>query len=81
MQQIGSTLGLSVLVTVYGSALHSADPAGIVHAMTAAFVVAAAIAAVTIPVALTFRRPAPTAPTPAAPTRPADLPARSRATT
>jgi EmrB/QacA subfamily drug resistance transporter len=60
MQQLGSTLGLSVLVTVYGSVLRSATgAAGTVHGMTTAFTVAAAIAAVTVPIALTFRRARP----------------------
>jgi EmrB/QacA subfamily drug resistance transporter len=69
MQQVGSTLGLSVLVTVYGSALRGVGghvgPAAVVHGMTTAFTVAAGIAAATVLVALTFRRLAP-APIPAA---------------
>ena len=66
MQQLGGTLGLTVLVTVYGSVLrHGAggattSAATTMHAMTTAFTVAAGIAAGSILVALTFRRPAPT---------------------
>jgi EmrB/QacA subfamily drug resistance transporter len=80
MQQIGSTLGLSVLVTVYGSMLRSqaGGPASTVHAMTTAFIVAAGIAAVTIPVGLTFRKPTATPVVQAAPARAVDAPAASR---
>jgi EmrB/QacA subfamily drug resistance transporter len=62
MQQVGSTLGLAVLVTVFGSATRSAAAAGttgpqlVVDGMTAAFATAAVIAAGTVLVALTFRR-------------------------
>jgi EmrB/QacA subfamily drug resistance transporter len=69
MQQLGGTLGLTVLVTVYGSVLRhdaatgatgtAAGTAATVHAMTTAFTVAAGIAACSVLVALTFRRPAP----------------------
>ncbi|EOD64259.1 MFS transporter [Amycolatopsis vancoresmycina] len=62
MQQVGSTLGLAVLVTVFGSATRSAAAAGttgpqlVVDGMTSAFSTAAVIAAGTVLVALTFRR-------------------------
>ena len=64
MQQVGSTLGLTVLVTAYGSVLRGGDgsPAATVHAMTVAFTIAAGIAAVGVLVALTFRRPTPAVP-------------------
>ncbi|HEX3593172.1 MAG TPA: MFS transporter [Pseudonocardiaceae bacterium] len=58
MQNIGATLGLAVLVTVFGTATRHAtgDPAAVlVHGMTVAFAVAAGIAAATFAVALTFR--------------------------
>lgn len=59
MQQIGATLGLAVLVTVFGHATR--DVAGsptqvLVTGITAAFTGAAVIAALTFLVALTFRR-------------------------
>jgi MFS family permease len=60
MQQTGATLGLAVLVSVYGAALRTAGPidhaAAMVHAMTRAFAVSAGIAGVTILVATTFRQ-------------------------
>ena len=58
MQQLGGTVGLGVLVTVYGTVLRGSGtgPVGTVHGMTTAFMVAAAIAAATVPIALTFRR-------------------------
>jgi hypothetical protein len=75
MQQLGGTLGLSVLVTVYGSALRGGDggAAVTVHGMTTAFTVAAAIAGLTVLIALTFRplTTAPRAATPAEPAAPA----------
>jgi EmrB/QacA subfamily drug resistance transporter len=57
MQQIGSTLGLAVLVTVAGSASrgHTGTDA-LVAGMTAAFTTSALIALLTFAVALTFRR-------------------------
>ena len=57
MQQIGSTLGLAVLVTVAGSASrgHTGTDA-LVTGMTAAFTTSALIALLTFAVALTFRR-------------------------
>ncbi len=77
MQQVGSTLGIAVLTTVYGSVVRGGDgsPAASVHAMTVTFAVAAALAGVALLVGLTFRAvraaaPAPTAtpaPTAAAP--------------
>ena len=63
MQQVGGSLGLAVLVTVYGSAArdaaraHRAQADVLVHGMTAAFTVAALIATVAVVVGLTFRRP------------------------
>ncbi|MEV6827821.1 MFS transporter [Amycolatopsis sp. NPDC051102] len=62
MQQVGSTLGLAILVTVFGSATRSSAAAGttgpqlVVDGMTSAFTTAAVIAACTVLVALTFRR-------------------------
>ncbi len=59
MQQTGSSLGLAVLVTVFGTSLRhsgSGAPAAVVHAMTNAFTVSACFAAVSVLVALTFRR-------------------------
>lgn len=63
MQQTGGTLGLAILVTVFGSATR--DPSGtpqetIVHGMTTAFTVATLIASLTLLVALTFRTKRPT---------------------
>ncbi|WP_329049711.1 MFS transporter [Amycolatopsis sp. NBC_01488] len=59
MQQVGSTLGLAVLVTVFGSVTRSSSATGAaltVDGMTAAFATAAVFAAGTVLVALTFRR-------------------------
>ncbi|WP_246271821.1 MFS transporter [Amycolatopsis acididurans] len=59
MQQTGATLGLAILVTVFGSATRSATgtPEEImVSGMTTAFVASAIIATLTFVVALTFRR-------------------------
>jgi EmrB/QacA subfamily drug resistance transporter len=62
MQQVGATLGLSILITVFGSASRSAAASGatgvplLVDGMTAAFVVAAVLAGLSFLVALTFRR-------------------------
>ncbi|HEY7598097.1 MAG TPA: MFS transporter [Actinophytocola sp.] len=62
MQQVGSTLGLAVLVTVAGSASRSTAAAGgsptdaLVDGMTAAFAVAAVILALTVAVAASLRR-------------------------
>jgi MFS family permease len=60
MQQLGATLGLATLVTVFGLALRSSAnpvaPASVVSAMTITFAVAAGIAALNILVALTFRK-------------------------
>ena len=68
MQQLGATLGLATLVTVFGSALHSSDnpaaPASVVSAMTITFAVAAGIATLNILVALTFRKVSAAPPTP-----------------
>jgi len=59
MQQTGASLGLAVLVTVFGTAVRHAGP-GAVHetlvtGMTAAFAAATAFAAVAAVVALAFR--------------------------
>nr|WP_255637681.1 MFS transporter [Amycolatopsis sp. DSM 110486] len=62
MQQVGSTLGLGILVTVFGAATRSAAASGatgtplLVDGMTAAFLAASGLAALTVGVALTFRR-------------------------
>ncbi|HEY4459488.1 MAG TPA: MFS transporter [Pseudonocardiaceae bacterium] len=62
MQQIGSSLGLAVLVTVFGrvsataSAHHESAAQVLVSGMTSAYVVAAGCAAASFIVALTFRR-------------------------
>ncbi|GHF80922.1 EmrB/QacA subfamily drug resistance transporter [Amycolatopsis bartoniae] len=60
MQQTGATLGLAILVTVFGSATRHATGSPrevLVTGMTHAFVVSAVIAGLTFLVALTFRRP------------------------
>jgi EmrB/QacA subfamily drug resistance transporter len=79
MQQLGSTVGLAALVTVYGSELHrpsSVDTT--VHAMTVAFGVATLIATTTFLVALMFRRTArPPVTAPAAPAHDDRTPAPS----
>jgi len=59
MQQTGATLGLAILVTVFGSATRGATGTPdeiMVSGMTSAFVASAIIAALTFVVALTFRR-------------------------
>jgi hypothetical protein len=59
MQQVGSTLGLGVLITVFGSVTRSSSATGnqlVVDGMTSAFATAAVFAAGTVLVALTFRR-------------------------
>ncbi len=59
MQQVGSTLGLSILITVFGSVTRDATgspPQVLVEGMTTAFVVASLMAGVSFLVALTFRR-------------------------
>ena len=59
MQQIGATLGLAILVTVFGSATRTATGSPheiLVAGMTEAFVAAAIIASLTFVVALTFRK-------------------------
>jgi EmrB/QacA subfamily drug resistance transporter len=62
MQQVGSTLGLAVLVTVAGSASRDTVAAGgspsdvLVDGMTAAFTMSAVFATLTVLVALSFRR-------------------------
>ena len=57
MQQIGSTLGLALLVTVAGSGARGASGTdALVAGVTSAFTAAAAIALLTVLVALTFRR-------------------------
>ncbi|RSD08425.1 MFS transporter [Amycolatopsis eburnea] len=59
MQQVGSTLGLAVLITVFGSVTRTTTSTGAqltVDGMTAAFGTAAVFAAGSFLVALTFRR-------------------------
>ena len=59
MQQVGSTLGLGVLITVFGSVTRSSAATGAqltVDGMTAAFTTSAVFAVCTVLVALTFRR-------------------------
>jgi predicted MFS family arabinose efflux permease len=60
MQQIGASLGLAVLVSVFGAAVRHAGPVsppvGLVTGMTTAFTVAAGMASGVLLVALTFRR-------------------------
>ncbi|HEX6446880.1 MAG TPA: MFS transporter [Streptosporangiales bacterium] len=60
MQQVGASLGLAVLVSVFGAAVRHAGPVslpvGMVSGMTAAFTVAAGVAAGVLLIALTFRR-------------------------
>ncbi|NBH03952.1 MFS transporter [Amycolatopsis sp. SID8362] len=59
MQQVGSTLGLAVLITVFGSVTRTTTSTGAqltVDGMTAAFATAAVFAAGSFLVALTFRR-------------------------
>ena len=60
MQQTGSSLGLAVLVTIFGTAVRHAAPGAPAHetlvsGMTAAFAAATAFAALIVVVALTFR--------------------------
>ncbi|TDE01824.1 hypothetical protein E1269_22730 [Jiangella asiatica] len=62
MQQAGGTLGLAILVTVFGTASRDAAAAGaaghdvVMAAMTDAFMASAVIAALAFAVALSFRR-------------------------
>ncbi|WP_340685103.1 MFS transporter [Amycolatopsis coloradensis] len=59
LQQVGATLGLAILITVFGAATRtpSGSPAETtVAGMTAAFTAAAVVTAVSFLVALTFRR-------------------------
>ncbi|HET6500987.1 MAG TPA: MFS transporter [Amycolatopsis sp.] len=59
MQQIGSTLGLAILVTVFGTVTRQAGGSGaqvLVTGMTAAFVASAIIAGITCLVAFNFRK-------------------------
>jgi EmrB/QacA subfamily drug resistance transporter len=59
MQQIGSTLGLAILVTIFGSATRHATGSQqeiLVTGMTGAFLGSVIIAALTFVVALSFRR-------------------------
>jgi MFS family permease len=62
LQQVGGTLGLAILVTVFGTSARHAAEAGaspenvLVSGMTDAFVTSAAIATLTFLVALTFRK-------------------------
>ena len=65
MQQAGATLGLAILVTVFGAASRDAAAAGVgpdqvlLAGMTDAFVAGALIAGLAVLVALTFRRDRP----------------------
>jgi MFS family permease len=59
MQQVGSTLGLSILITVFGSVTRDATGTPtqvLVDGMTSTFVVASLLAGLSFLVALTFRR-------------------------
>jgi hypothetical protein len=57
LRQIGITLGIAVLVTVFGTVTrHATDPHTVVTGMTASFTTGTVIAAITLLVALTFRR-------------------------
>ncbi|MTD57506.1 DHA2 family efflux MFS transporter permease subunit [Amycolatopsis sp. RM579] len=59
MQQIGATLGLAILVTVFGTATRHATGSPhevLVSGMTTAFIVSVVIASLAFLVALTFRR-------------------------
>ncbi|MBB5912089.1 EmrB/QacA subfamily drug resistance transporter [Nocardia transvalensis] len=59
VQQTGGTLGLAILVTIFGTASRAASGTPhevLVHGITAAFTGAVVIAALTFAVALTFRR-------------------------
>jgi predicted MFS family arabinose efflux permease len=60
MQQTGSSLGLAILVAVFGTAARGADPVGhepFVAGMTAAFTAAIVFTVASALVATTFRRP------------------------
>jgi predicted MFS family arabinose efflux permease len=65
LQQVGASLGLAVLVTIFGSTARHATAHGasaqhtLVTGMTHAFVVSAIFALATLAVATTFRRPVP----------------------
>ncbi|HEV7977858.1 MFS transporter [Amycolatopsis sp.] len=60
LQQVGATLGLAILVTVFGTTVRNttgtSPDAVMVDGMTAAFVTSTIIAALTFAVALTFRK-------------------------
>jgi EmrB/QacA subfamily drug resistance transporter len=60
LQQVGATLGLAILVTVFGTTVRSATGGSpdtvMVDGMTAAFVTSTIIAVLTFAVALTFRK-------------------------
>jgi predicted MFS family arabinose efflux permease len=62
LQQVGATLGLAILVTIFGRAGRKAAESGasphqaLVSGMTEAFVAATILAAITFGIALTFRR-------------------------
>jgi predicted MFS family arabinose efflux permease len=62
MQQVGTTLGLAILVTIFGTAArHAAADGGTAHhvlvtGMTQAFIASVIIAACTLVVATTFRK-------------------------
>ncbi|MEC3918361.1 MFS transporter [Nocardia sp. CDC160] len=60
LQQTGASLGLAIMVTIFGTAARSAGGSPVhamVSGMTTAFASAAAVAALALAVALTFRRP------------------------
>lgn len=60
LQQTGASLGLAILVTVFGTASRAAGGSAqhaLISGMTTAFAAAAGIAALTFLVALTFRNP------------------------
>lgn len=62
LQQTGASLGLAILVTIFGTTSRSAGGSvqhALVSGMTAAFAAAAGIAALTFVVALTYRNPRP----------------------
>ncbi|TNC18702.1 MFS transporter [Amycolatopsis alkalitolerans] len=59
MQQVGATLGLAILVTIFGTATRNAPGSPhqvLVHGMTSAFFASVVIAALAFAVALTFRK-------------------------
>jgi NADPH-dependent curcumin reductase CurA len=60
MQQVGGSLGLAVLVTAASGAIgHAAGQAAVVHGMSRAFTLAAALDVLALLVVLIVMRPAP----------------------